>query len=42
MKKLLAALVLAVGILWDPLTRAADQAAKSFDRPPTTYSEHRP
>ena len=30
---LLTALVLAAGILWDPLTKAADQAAKSFDRP---------
>jgi NADH-quinone oxidoreductase subunit N len=29
---LLAVLVLAVGILWNPLTRAADQAAKSFER----------
>jgi NADH-quinone oxidoreductase subunit N len=28
----LTALVLAAGILWNPLTRAADQAAKSFDR----------
>jgi NADH-quinone oxidoreductase subunit N len=29
----LTGLVLAVGILWDPLTRTADQAAKSFAKP---------
>jgi NADH-quinone oxidoreductase subunit N len=30
---LLTALVLAVGIFWNPLTKAADQAAKSFSKP---------
>jgi NADH-quinone oxidoreductase subunit N len=28
---LLAGLVLAAGLLWDPLTRAAEQAARSFE-----------
>ena len=32
---LLAGLVLAAGLLWDPLTRAADQAARSFEPSPT-------
>jgi NADH-quinone oxidoreductase subunit N len=39
---LLAALVLAAGILWDPLTRAADRAARSFERPPEGVAESRP
>jgi NADH-quinone oxidoreductase subunit N len=37
----LAGLVLAAGLLWNPLTRAADRAARSFDRPPATMSEKR-
>jgi NADH-quinone oxidoreductase subunit N len=33
---LLAGLVVAVGILWNPLTKAADQAARSFERSTVT------
>jgi NADH-quinone oxidoreductase subunit N len=39
---LLAGLVLAAGVLWDPLTRAAGRAARSFDGRPTTILEARP
>jgi NADH-quinone oxidoreductase subunit N len=39
---LLAGLVLAAGILWDPLTRAAGQAAQSFERSPMIQTETRP
>ena len=38
---MLAGLVLAAGVLWDPLTRAADRAARSFDKPPPPVSEKR-
>jgi NADH-quinone oxidoreductase subunit N len=36
---LLAALILVVGIFWNPLTRAADRAAQSFHRAPVTLTE---
>ncbi|MBO0697873.1 MAG: hypothetical protein J2P46_05740, partial [Zavarzinella sp.] len=38
----LAALVVIVGILWDPLTRAADRAAGSFRASPEAFQEKRP
>jgi NADH-quinone oxidoreductase subunit N len=38
---LLAALVFAVGVLWDPLTRAADRAAAAFQSPPPAPTEKR-
>ena len=39
---LLAALVLALGIFWDPLTKAAGQASRSFEKPHAGVSEKRP
>ena len=38
---LLAGLVVIAGLLWDPLTRAADRAARSFERPPVGTMEIR-
>jgi NADH-quinone oxidoreductase subunit N len=38
----LAALIVIVGILWDPLTRAADRAAASFRTSPEVIREGRP
>jgi NADH-quinone oxidoreductase subunit N len=37
----LTALVLAAGILWDPITKAAGQAARSFDRPTSKVEKRR-
>jgi NADH-quinone oxidoreductase subunit N len=39
---LLAGLILVFGILWNPLTRAADQAGHSFDRPQERVMELSP
>ena len=39
---LLASLVVAAGILWDPLSRLANRGAHSFDRPLTAAAENRP
>ena len=39
---LLAGLVLLFGILWNPLTQAANQAGHSFDRPPERVMEMHP
>jgi hypothetical protein len=38
---LLAALVIVVGILWDPLTRTADRAAESFRKSQQVVTERR-
>jgi NADH-quinone oxidoreductase subunit N len=39
---LLAGLVFAAGILWDPLTRAADRGMKAFEKSPVSVMEKRP
>jgi NADH-quinone oxidoreductase subunit N len=39
---LLAVLVVAAGILWDPLTRAADRGARAFQKPSMPVMEKRP
>ncbi|HJZ89751.1 MAG TPA: NADH-quinone oxidoreductase subunit N [Gemmataceae bacterium] len=38
---LLAGMVIAAGVLWDPLTRAADRAARSFAGPTVVTESHR-
>jgi NADH-quinone oxidoreductase subunit N len=39
---LLAALILVLGVVWDPVTRAASRAAQSFHKAPVALTEKRP